>query len=231
MVSIHTYEEMTFRLLATLLLCSAIGLQRAFAGKAAGLRTHMLVGLGAALMTLASAYAFPGWPGVSRDPTRIAAQIVTGIGFLGGGMIIKEGLTVRGLTTAASLWAVAGVGIAAGSDLIPLAAIGTALMLITLAVLGHVDARIPQQHQTIWELSFALPDPSRLADLRRTLLAECPSAHLIAYDVPAAGRAARFTVQLTAPPRFDIVQVSQTLHSTGAADLQWKADAIGEELG
>ena len=98
----------------------AIGLERELRDRAAGLRTHMLVGVGAALFTIVSAYGwsdfeFSARSGVVFDPTRIAAQIVTGIGFLGAGAIIRQGLTVRGLTTAASLWIVAAIGMAAGA--------------------------------------------------------------------------------------------------------------------
>jgi putative Mg2+ transporter-C (MgtC) family protein len=95
MLSATTYGEMALRLLATLLLCGLIGLQRALAGKAAGVRTHSLVGLGSCAMTLVSAYAFPSRPGVPLDPTRLAAQTVLGIGFIGGGAILKEGVGVR----------------------------------------------------------------------------------------------------------------------------------------
>lgn len=228
MVSAHLYAEMTVRLLATLVLCGAIGLQRAHAGKPAGVRTHILVGVGSATMTLVSAYAFPGWPG-GHDPTRIAAQIVSGIGFIGGGMILKEGLSVRGLTTAASLWAVAGIGITAGADLIPLAAIATTLILVTLALLGRIDASIPQQHRTIWVLSFSLPDLAQRPSLHQTLCAESIAVHVIGYEA-LTDHPARLTYELAAQSTFDIVQVSQALLEKGAADIQWRVDAIGEGL-
>lgn len=92
-----------------------IGVERELGAQAAGLRTHMLVAIGACLFTLVSAYGFQGLDGASEtDPSRLAAQIVTGIGFLGAGAILREGQAVRGLTTAASLWVVAAVGIAVG---------------------------------------------------------------------------------------------------------------------
>ena len=98
----------------------AIGLERELDEKAAGLRTHMLVSVGSALFTLVGAYGFDGLPASgSVDPTeRIAAQIVTGIGFLGAGVIFRQGFTIRGLTTAASLWLVAAIGMAAGAGLL-----------------------------------------------------------------------------------------------------------------
>src|SRR5690349_23520663 len=98
----------------------AIGVERQIREREAGLRTHMLVALGAAVFTLASAYGFhdflvSGTAIVRTDPTRIAAQIVTGIGFLGAGAIIRQGLAVRGLTTAATLWVVAAIGLTCGA--------------------------------------------------------------------------------------------------------------------
>src|SRR6266702_8213948 len=103
----------------------------------AGLRTHLLVSLGSALFTMVGAYGFhsfldSGASVVRADPTRIAAQIVTGIGFLGAGAIIRQGLSVRGLTTAATLWLVAAIGMAAGAGYYSAAAITTALTIFAL---------------------------------------------------------------------------------------------------
>src|SRR3712207_9270584 len=112
--------DIVFRLGLAAVLGGAIGLERELREREAGLRTHLLVSLGAALFTLVSAYAWTDWSfstprGLVFDPTRIAAQIVTGVGFLGAGAIIRQGLTVRGLTTAATLWAVAAIGMAVGA--------------------------------------------------------------------------------------------------------------------
>ncbi len=114
-----------------------IGAERELRDREAGLRTHLLVSLGSALFTIVGAYGFhaflnSGASVVRADPTRIAAQIVTGIGFLGAGAIIRHGLSVRGLTTAATLWVVAAVGMAAGAGYYSVAAITTALVLIAL---------------------------------------------------------------------------------------------------
>src|SRR5213592_4206459 len=127
-----------------------IGLERELDEKAAGLRTHILVSLGSALFTLVSAYGFSEFvagAGTSRtDPTRIAAQIVTGIGFLGAGVIFRQGFNVRGLTTAASLWLVAAVGMAAGAGFWAAAVIATAAGLISLRPLEWLKADfLPQR--------------------------------------------------------------------------------------
>ncbi|MFQ3648550.1 MAG: MgtC/SapB family protein, partial [Anaerolinea sp.] len=103
------------RLLLVLLLCGAIGLERSEHERASGFRPHILVGLGACLMTMAGAYALPEFE--TRDPMRVASYVVSGIGFLGAGAILRHGTTVRGLTTAASIWGSAGIGIATGVGL------------------------------------------------------------------------------------------------------------------
>ncbi len=230
-MSFQLYADLTGRLLLALVLCGSVGVQRAISGKAAGVRTHIMVGVGAALMTVVSAYAFPGWPvGASRDPTRIAAQIVTGIGFIGGGMILKDGLTVRGLTTAASIWAVAGVGMAVGSGLIPLAIITTGVLLVTLSGLGRLENKLPQRRRTHWILTFSLPDPASLHEIHLGLKAVCTSIHLIGFETVPDRVGATVTFELSSATRFDVVQASNTLTARGAAGLHWKADAYGEDL-
>lgn len=113
----------------------AIGLERELRERAAGLRTHLLVSVGAAVFTLVSAYAWHDFHfgnGTTFDPTRIAAQIVSGIGFLGAGAIIRQGFSVRGLTTAATLWVVAAIGMASGAGYYSAAVLGTGLVLFSL---------------------------------------------------------------------------------------------------
>jgi putative Mg2+ transporter-C (MgtC) family protein len=129
--------EVAARVVLAAVLGGAVGAEREIRERAAGLRTHLLVAVGAALFTLVSAYAwheftFSTRRGITYDPTRIAAQIVSGIGFLGAGAIIRQGLSVRGLTTAATLWAVAAIGMAAGAGYYGAAVITTALVLFTL---------------------------------------------------------------------------------------------------
>ena len=135
-LDVGTQLELTARLVVALLLGGVIGWERELQRMPAGFRTHALVSLGSAIFTVISAYAFTG-PG--SDPTRIAAQIVSGIGFLGGGAILHYGGTVRGLTTAASLWSVAAVGMAAGAGLYIVAAVSTVLVIIGLEVFQRVE--------------------------------------------------------------------------------------------
>jgi putative Mg2+ transporter-C (MgtC) family protein len=132
-----SWDDALVRLAVAAVLGGAIGFERELREREAGLRTHMLVSLGSALFTIVSAYGFTeflrsGEATVRADPTRIAAQIVTGIGFLGAGAIIRMGLSVRGLTTAASLWVVAAIGLAAGAGFWEAALITTGLVLLLL---------------------------------------------------------------------------------------------------
>ena len=135
-LTLGTQIELTLRLVVALLLGAVIGWEREMQRMPAGFRTHALVSLGSAIFTIVSAYAFTG---PLSDPTRIAAQVVSGVGFLGGGAILHYGGTVRGLTTAASLWAVAGVGMAAGAGLLVVAAVSTVLVIVALEFFQRIE--------------------------------------------------------------------------------------------
>ena len=119
--------EITVRLMLAAAFGSAIGYERRSADKPAGLRTLSLVAVGSALFTVVSAFGFD-----TADQSRVAAQIVTGVGFLGAGTILRSGITISGLTTAATIWATAAIGMAVGSGLYIAAASGTVLVLVIL---------------------------------------------------------------------------------------------------
>jgi putative Mg2+ transporter-C (MgtC) family protein len=122
--------EMALRLLLAAFLGGIIGLQRELSGKEAGLRTNILICLGSALFTILSIYGFP-----NSDPARVAAGVATGIGFIGAGVILhRDGGVVTGLTTAATIWAVASIGMAAGAGLYIVSAVATALVLVILVI-------------------------------------------------------------------------------------------------
>ncbi|MEU8382730.1 MgtC/SapB family protein [Streptosporangium sp. NPDC048865] len=159
-------------LLLAFALSALIGLEREIRQKSAGLRTHTLVGFAAALIMLVSKYGFNDVLGehVSLDPSRVAAQIVSGIGFLGAGLIFVRGDAVRGLTTAAAIWLTAGVGMAAGAGLWLLAIFVTTGYFATLFVLTPLADRLPRSKYA----------PSRLhvrylggRGVLRLVLAEC----------------------------------------------------------
>lgn len=137
-----------WRLLLAAVLSGIVGLERQLRGRAAGLRTHILVGLGATLITLAgvllSGAADSG--GIQIDSTRIAAGVITGIGFLGAGAILRSGDIVRGLTTAASIWFTAGLGVIIGLGFLAVASVATLIALGALIGLVYLEDRITPRH-------------------------------------------------------------------------------------
>ncbi len=136
------FSEVWLRLLVAAVLSGLIGFERERRGRAAGLRTHILVGVGSTLIMLTGMHLFEVYRGqVALDPTRLGAQVVSGIGFLGAGAIFRSKASVRGLTTAASLWTVAGVGLAVGSGFYTGAILTTGIALIVLLVLTKLEPR------------------------------------------------------------------------------------------
>jgi len=140
--------QMIMRLLLTLFLSGLIGLERQVHRRDAGLRTHILVALGSCLIMLIFLYVFDIYRSqVALDPVRIAAGVVTGIGFLGAGTIIRESDGVRGLTTAASLWVVAGIGLAVGVGFNKIAIYTTVLVLIVLHFLRYLEVPLSKEEK------------------------------------------------------------------------------------
>ena len=150
------------RLLVAAALGALVGLEREIHDHPAGMRTHLLVSLGSGGFTVLSIAAVPA-PGA--DPGRIAAQIVSGIGFLGAGAILKEGVSIRGLTTAASLWAVAAVGMAAGAGAWVIAITITAIAIISLWPLRLVADRVIGRDPHIVRMRLVIDDPDALAEV------------------------------------------------------------------
>ncbi|MBI2062929.1 MAG: MgtC/SapB family protein [Candidatus Yanofskybacteria bacterium] len=146
-----TETDLILRLLLAAGLGGAIGFERERAHKVAGLRTHALVAMGAALLSVISIYGFEGLTdGSAYDPSRLISNIIVGIGFIGGGAILRQGSRIMGTTTAATLWLVAAVGIAAGIGFIFGALAGAAVGYLVLTVLWQVEKRLipkmPYQH-------------------------------------------------------------------------------------
>jgi putative Mg2+ transporter-C (MgtC) family protein len=172
-----SWGNVCVRIVVAAALGAAVGLEREWREQEAGLRTHMLVAMGAALFTIVSAFGFHDILGssgpnvlVRLDPSRIAAQVVSGIGFLGAGAIIRNGLTVRGLTTAASLWLVAAIGMAAGAAFYSGAVIATALTVFALwplrvSVKRFVRSVRPEETRLTLRLKEGVPVAPLLHDL------------------------------------------------------------------
>lgn len=154
-----TIQGMSFALLLSVLLGGAVGLEREIHAHPAGLRTHILVCMGSCLITLVSVNMGHG----SND--RISAQIVTGVGFLGAGAIIRDGASVRGLTTAATIWATAGIGIALGTSPFfgELAIIATVIVLFTLWVLNRIEDWLEDSGKRVLQLEVTVEDAPALA--------------------------------------------------------------------
>lgn len=150
--------DITLRLLVALALGGCIGIEREYRSKEAGFRTHFLVALGSALFCIVSQYGF----GIDlKDSSRVAAQIVSGIGFLGAGTIIFQKNVVRGLTTAAGLWVTAAIGLACGTGMYAAAVITTILVILGLEVLIYF---VPRIGTTTVELSFTTPYKEKIKD-------------------------------------------------------------------
>jgi putative Mg2+ transporter-C (MgtC) family protein len=217
------WAEALLRLVLAGILGGAIGTEREIREREAGLRTHMLVAIGAALFTIVSAYAwgdftFSQRSGITYDPTRIAAQIVTGIGFLGAGAIIRHGLSVRGLTTAASLWATAAVGMAAGAGAWITALTITVIVVVSLWPLRLVADRVIGRDPHIVRMRLLVDDPKALSDV-------------IAVITKAGGRMSHLTTTVRQGARQTAeVEVTARDLATGAAITAAVARTPGVEI-
>jgi putative Mg2+ transporter-C (MgtC) family protein len=138
-----TIEVMLLRLAISLVIGSVVGMEREYRDQPAGFRTHTLISIGATLLMFVSV-AVPEWHGAG-DPSRIAAQVVSGIGFLGAGAIIKFGADIRGLTTAASVWAVAAIGLAVGAGLYIPSLVAAVLIVLVLWILNKLEKALFRQ--------------------------------------------------------------------------------------
>jgi len=161
--------ELFLRLVLSCVLGGIIGYERQSRRKSAGLRTNVLVCLGSCLIMVMSVELYQAVEGkTNADPARLAAQVVSGIGFLGAGAIMKEGLSVTGLTTAACLWVVAGVGLAVGAGFYAGALISTALVFVTLGSLSRLDDWV--DHEKNLSLNIHTVDrPGQLMRISRCL--------------------------------------------------------------
>jgi putative Mg2+ transporter-C (MgtC) family protein len=208
--------ELLARLLLAAVLGGAIGAERELNDQPAGLRTHMLLTTGACLFTLISAYGFGG----GTDPSRIAAQIVTGIGFLGGGAIVRDGLTVKGVTTAASIWATASVGVAVGAGSYVLGIGGAVLVVGTLFGLRRADTLLRR-----WGVSREeyLLETSPDFDVERIVeLVRREKVGLRALERQEDGDATHVMVLVKLPPRYRSERLLDALGGLeGVRQVEW----------
>ncbi len=226
--------EITLRLSCAMLIGVVIGLEREFTHRPAGLRTHILVALGACVVSITGEMLFSHYHalGAMPDPARLSAQVITGVGFLGAGTIMKEGVSVKGLTTAASVWAVACLGIAAGFGLYAVAIAGLVLMFITLTLLESLQHKFLQIRSAersytmeTSDISAALPRLNTIAQENGATIfdlavEQTQTGHRLSFRIWFSGRRSkkhteRFFETLAAAP--ECVQLRQADTKTGTA--------------
>lgn len=213
--------QICLRLLCAMVVGIVIGTEREYTNRPAGMRTHVLVALGACVVALTGQMLRSEYP--DADPSRLAAQVITGVGFLGAGTILREGTSVKGLTTAASVWTVACLGIASGFGYYPIALCGMVSMLITLTILEFFQHHLPGRttlHQDYRleceDIAAALGVLDALskthhAHLREILAQRTGPGHIVTFtaEFPGIGsrkRQTRFFAALAATPGIGSVQ-------------------------
>jgi putative Mg2+ transporter-C (MgtC) family protein len=216
--------EFVLRLAVSAVLGSLIGIDRERLQWAAGLRTHMLVCVGACLAMIVSAYGFNDVLAPQRvvlDPSRVAAQVVSGVGFLGAGSIILRNEVVKGLTTAASLWTVAGVGLAVGCGLYVPAVAGTVIVLIILAGLKPIEERLAPRHHSA-EIVLSAPRGRMSVGLLEQALGRHAASvtQLIVRPGETADRDEVSIVLGKIPPRVADEAVAALSKTEGLAEVQ-----------
>ena len=207
------------RLLLAALFAGVIGLERESHGRPAGLRTHILVSMGSCLVMLLSIYGFPGW--TARDPARLAAQVISGIGFLGAGTILREGASVKGLTTAASLWVVAGIGLAIGAGFYLSAVVATVIAVVALFFLEKLEKRFISPRAVSLEVTM-VDRPGQLGEVCSLIGRHGFSIHGIELERDeAAGLAvASLQVEGRGPARPEQL-IEELRHIGGVRRLVW----------
>jgi len=212
------YFEISFRLVAALLAGGLIGLERSHRGRPAGFRTHALVCLASSLLMLVTVYETHWFPQTASarviiDPTRMAQGIMTGIGFLGAGAIIKEGLSVRGLTTAASIWVTAALGILTGIGFYFAAAFGTVLVLGTLSLFRWVEARLPTESYASFVVRFKRNAAISEADLRKLVADHGFALYNISYRLHGQVDVLEFRTVIRTMQPSNLARLSNSLSS------------------
>lgn len=208
--------DVIVRLIAAAVLGALIGWERELMNRSAGLRTHILVSLGSALFTILSLTAFRE-VGKVNDPARIAAQVVSGIGFLGAGTILKHGATVRGLTSAATLWVVAAIGMAAGSACYVGALATTLIALLTLVSLRMLEQDLGAHHYL--HLEFTLERRSKQIKEIKKLFADL-NISTIKFDVHKEGDHSLVSATISVPDLINPLTLVEKLNDLGIQNAE-----------
>lgn len=219
-------QEFALRIVIAAVLGALVGLDRELSDQPAGLRTHILVSIGAALFTMAGAYGVDGTLGVSDgvkfDPTRVAAQVVTGIGFLGAGAILRRGMNVRGLTTAAGLWVTAAIGLAIGLGFYYVSVVTTLVSVLALFGLKRLERRLlrrlkPGRYEFIVDAGpeLSITDLSAIFDMHGGKVQE------MKMETQETGHR-HFAIQTRLPPKLTPQQMQEYLSEMdGVTNVDW----------
>lgn len=204
-------------LLVSLVAGGIIGIERSYHGRPAGFRTHVLVCMSSSLLMLVTMYQAHWFPGYAEsqevvriDPTRMAQGIMTGIGFLGAGVIMKEGLSVRGLTTAGSIWITAAIGILAGIGFYFPVVLGTLLTVVTLSLFRWIESMLPVFYYAYHDVSFPREHAPTEADLRRVIAAHGFSVSNLSYRLDNNGRIFEYRMTIRSRRRENANRLAQT---------------------
>jgi putative Mg2+ transporter-C (MgtC) family protein len=215
-----TGTDMIIRLLLGFAAGAIIGFERSSRRQVAGLRTHILISTGATLLMLLSIWLPQEFISMKNgDPGRIAAQVVSGIGFLGAGAIIRLGNNIRGLTTAASLWLIAAVGLAIGAGMFAAAAAAELISLVTLFVLDFVEKRFfPSERNKVLELHYknAIPATAEVLDICKSYGVRTQSVD-VDEGIGAHKGHTRLRILASIPDSADIARFAQALKTAGEA--------------
>ena len=213
------YMEIALRLASAVLVGGLIGIERSYHGRPAGFRTHTLVCMASALLMLVTVYESQWFVSgrlerVTVDPTRMAQGIMTGIGFLGAGVIMKEGLSVRGLTTAASIWITAAIGILVGVGFYYPATLAAVLTLGTLSTFRWIEIRMPAQFYAHFMVRFQRHDAMPEAELRRVVAQYGFSIANLNYRLTGEGKHFEYRMVLRTLNPDNLRALSEMLNAT-----------------
>ncbi|MCB5188297.1 MgtC/SapB family protein [Methylobacillus caricis] len=212
----HDYLLITIHLFSAAAAGGIIGLERSFHGRPAGFRTHTLVCLSSSLLMLLTLYQWQLLPGVpldaiKADPSRMAQGIMTGIGFLGAGVIFKEGFTVRGLTTAASIWITAAIGIMLGIGFYFPAILATLMTLGTLSLFRWIEVRLPSHYYAHYQISFDRLNPMPEGQLRQFITDKGFTIANMSYAISHDGKLLEYSMILRTSNQDNISVLAQAL--------------------
>jgi putative Mg2+ transporter-C (MgtC) family protein len=219
------YLDISLRIVAALVAGAIIGFERSYSGRPAGFRTHALVCMASSVLMLVTVYE-AHWvhsvgDSIRLDPTRMAQGIMTGIGFLGAGVIMQEGFTVRGLTTAASIWITAAIGILAGVGFYFPMALSMVLTLGVLSIFRRIEVLMPAQAYYLFEVRCAREGPANETQVRELVGSGGFSIANLSYRLDDEGRTRRYSMTIKTTDRTAAGRLAQTLEHAAFVQEFW----------